>query len=119
MNDPTLSEFRATKSAFIDDITSHDSDYRDMYPRGTGGWLYWDERLFIQWDAKDNCFVDLFGGEFDGPLAECESQLWHACINEGVFTDSFSKEFVQCRDNTSPCEIRRKSTDNTCAHYPQ
>lgn len=119
MENPTFTEFKKTKSHYIDDITTHETDYADMYPEGTGGWLYWDGRLFIQYCEIHRCVVDLFGGEFEGKQSDCEAELWHACINEGVFTDSFSKEFVQCRNNTSPCERRRKSSDNTCDHYPQ
>ena len=26
---------------------------------------------------------------------------------------------IRCRDNLTPCERRRKSSDNTCEHYPE
>ena len=43
---------------------------------------------------------------------------FHRLANEYNFDVKKLMEFYNCNSNHKPCDVRRKSTDNACQHYP-
>ena len=92
MRNPTLSEFTST-GTFIEDVRAHSEHYADQYDECQPGWLYWDDRLFIEKLGNTKFNVELFGDEFTGSHFDCIAELWSAAIGESVLNDHFSKDW--------------------------
>ena len=80
-----LSEFTATRR-----YTKDLGEYMDAESLGfdlpVPGWIYGPTVGDYPWHIIDNgdgtCEVCLWGDGFGGTLADCEAELWHACMQE-------------------------------------
>jgi len=119
-----LKDFRLSREK-TEDVTAEEHEgygYEDQYPPGTVGYLYNGGNLFIELvkpgacESADQYHTELFGADYFGTLADCEAELWHAALCEGVVENASA---MNCASNKSPCYRRQRSDDNTCEHYPE
>lgn len=86
-------KFIATRTIVADVTMIEGYGYEDQYDKGTSGFLYNGDNLFIQQisplefgalDTDGEYLVELFGDDYRGTLANCEVELYAAAKREGV-----------------------------------
>ncbi len=86
-------KFIATRTIVADVTMIEGYGYEDQFDKGTSGFLYNGDNLFIQQVSPLNFgesitdgdyHVELFGDDFRGSLSDCEVELYAAATRERV-----------------------------------